>query len=291
MSFNTTKFNKSGWNSTEGSALSPGQLYPNPNETPAEPAIYFGKIKMGTDNEFIVSGFSSRNAPSRSITSLQNPRLSGRTTAFDRLDVKVLTIDGWIVKDSAADLNQFMRELKKEINVTDGTLIVNRFGNVHGFKGNFINFDELFNEEGFYINTMPVRLQFECINPFGESLGYNGTTFLNKTSQDFNFTIENSGTANANPIFYIVFNSVVNLTETTLTNLTNGEKIIINESFSPGDVLKISTEDFQSFKNNVPIAYSGIHPQLLADSNLFGLQFAVDNIEFDLTTKYKEQEL
>lgn len=134
---------------------------------------------------------------------------------------------------------------------------------IRRIKVNCTSFPETFNH--YTVDWIKLDVWFTTLEPFWYKID-NQSTSINWQTADFREEITNQWTAVSQIVAYIIFQ---NSDTTELKMKVGDQEIILDETFSDNDIIKIDGEHKQVLLNNVLIDYSWIFPELKQWTNFF----------------------
>jgi hypothetical protein len=259
------------------------------NDPPAED-FRFNLFGLQNDNVVVVdSDFPS--GPQIDIKSSPVPRNRGKILNDAQETESKIKMVGYLKHDTAAELEQLIDTMKKQLAAREGNIDILRPG-WSGYRrwiGTLSNPHKMFSRrEGYDITKSPFELEFKCFDPYAYDIDYSAEFVSGIAAATYNKVVTTGGTAQSRLILYVTFNSVTAGTDFTVTNNANGQQIKITPaSIVAGDVFKIDAENAQVFKNSVPISYEGYPLDLEPGENNLQLDISSTNHDVEVTYKYK----
>ena len=254
--------------------------------------IQFNDFVLSNGNSMIIQTLKEDSGPRRAFDFTEVPRGHGNISYADYFREKHITMRGTLRADSAEDLEDAIDEMKKELSVREGNLDIVKNGVVRRYVATLTNMDSIFqNREGYHITFCPFFLDFTCLEPFGKSVNYESTAFLDETDLAFDEELFNEGTAPTQPVVIFNFSAASSLTEVSFLNNTTGEEIVYTGTISAGDYLRFDSEEKEVTLNGTSVDYSGSFPSLAVEENSYTITVTGTSATYTLTIKYKTKYL
>ena len=252
---------------------------------------------LGSSEDIIFNGYGLQNAgiitsevlvekvPTRDFDTTKIPNDHGRIINKDFFDVKTITLRGMIYKGTKELYETLVDEFKKELSPQNKNLDIKRAdGNYRRFvvTATTINVKR---EKHSDISSSPFEVVFQCLTPFGQSIGTTSSLFT-PAVLSFSENIYNSGTAEAKPIWIMIVTSATAITDFTVTNDTTDEAIKVTNAIVASDVIIVDGKEKTITLNGTELDYNGSFPKLVAGSNSYTILFGGTAIAYSLTHKY-----
>jgi len=243
-----------------------------------------------SDGETMIMEYLRFLGPTRELIGGTIPRGHGMYQTADYFRETVIECGGIVTASTAAlleaqldTIRKNLRKAQRDLDYTDAN------GTVKRFVATLDNFDGLFaDREHYHVTFCPWNARFRCKTPFGKARDYTAVTET-ITSSPHNQTVENTGTAVGQPVFFLIFSSASSVTSVAVENTTTGEEIEYDASgdnIDAGDLLEFDSENKTVKRNGVEVDYSGAFPSLETGSNV--LQFTLTGtFNVTETTKLK----
>ncbi len=259
-----------------------------------------GFAPAGASSRFEFNGYSLQStsvltinvdedhAPQRNLRSTTKPRTHGRTILNDTQEQKIVSIEGVLKADTAAELDTLIDTFKKNLIGLQGNLdVTNAAGLQKRYIATLINGESMLSRPGNYVTICPFRLEFACYVPFSKSISYVAQALFGETSLSKSETVDIDGTFEAEAVLIFILNAVDTVTKITFTNDTRGEAIELEETFAASDVLIIDTEQKTVTRNGAAIDYTGVFHVFSLGSNSYTIDVVGTSIDYDVTLKHK----
>ena len=184
---------------------------------------------------------------------------------------KIVTISGWLISDSAANLRTFVDNVKGYLRPQERNLDIETYGG----SGRYIRYANTvvqsfrIEEEFWQISQVPYTCDFLC-EPFGKATS---TTSVNLNSggaisaSPYNENVSITGTYRAKPTITITVNSETDMTVLKWDNTTTGDWLQVSASFNNSDVLVIDCENETVKLNGTYQDFTGVFPNFLDGTN------------------------
>lgn len=245
----------------------------------------FGGFSFSDMTTYIVSEMPI-SGPSRDIIGGDIPRGHGQFISGDFFRRTEVLFDGYVKADTAEGLKLAMDELKKALRRKEQALDITEAGTVRRYVATCTNLDDIYSgRRGNQITVCPFRLRFECRTPFATARETTSTT-LTITSSPTNLTVYQAGTAEAEPVVSLVFDSASTVTTVNVKRLdpdgSTLEEIEYSGAIAAADVLAFDSENMQVRLNGASQRFTGAFLTLEPGSNL--LQVSIDGTFSSLVT-------
>ena len=246
-----------------------------------------------SDNDSVVCTNLIDSGPTREILGSRVPRGDGEYITGDFWRQKVIEVRGFVKKDTAEELDDFLDTMRKNLRVREGNLDITRYDTARRFVATLTNAEELFaSREGYHITFCPFVARFVCKTPFGMDREYTANTFTFATTPR-NETMQNIGTIEAQPVFIFIFDSASSVTAVNIQRVdTDGnvlDEIEFTDTIAAGDILEFNSEDKVVNLNGEQVSYTGSFPELAIGSNTIKLSVTGASFSATTTTKMKNR--
>lgn len=181
------------------------------------------------------------------------------------LRAKTVTLNGTLKASSKQELEQLMSTMLGQLAIPNRTLQVLNAGNYYRAEAYCTNLNTIFKREHFHNTFVSFSVVFQVNSPFWESLILNSITYSRTAT--LTEEIINTGTAKADPVITISFNSATTVTEIELVFWVY--TLTILETISASDIVRIDSENKEVLLNGVAIDYTWRLPLLELGSNPF----------------------
>lgn len=111
------------------------------------------------------------------------------------------------------------------------------------------------------------KISFVCSTPFGQATATATYHHHGLTTSPQTFLDTFVGTAPMYPIFTITVNSRTSMTQLQIQNTDTGDRVIVDETFAPADIIIINALTGSVTKNGITIAFTGVFPEYPAGDN------------------------
>lgn len=182
---------------------------------------------------------------------------------------RTITLKGTIKHDTAEDFNDLIDEIKQNLRLPEKYLDIRVNSEIRRIKATATKVE--FPRQHFHITFCPIVIVFTIVEPFFYAYNAQSFWYLSK-SADFSEEITHAGTADADPVMYLIFGSWTSVTNIILTN-PDATTLTIATSFSNGDILIIDAGNKTITKNGTEIDYTGRFPVFSPGSNPFTFDF------------------
>jgi len=263
-----------------------------PIVVPSTDLVVFNNFSLA-DNVSTFCTDLTDSAPSREIIGARVPRDDGEYVNGDYWRDKRIEVRGFLKKSTQSDLETFLETCRKNVRQREGNLDITRkdsSGNtisVRRYVATWENPEELFSDrKRHHITICPYNMVFTCKTPFAKDRAYTSqltTLTVSPTTQ----VITNSGTIEAKPVFFILFDAVNTGTVFNIENETTGEVIEYSGSFAAGDFLEFDSENMTVKKNSTAVDFTGSFPKLDVGSNSIKFTVTATSFSATVTTKWK----
>jgi phage-related protein len=231
-------------------------------------------------DSYFVDAVKHDRAMTKDMEILEVTREDGGVVVSAKFNVKEIVIEGKIICDTIAELEQKIDNLLQKVNVLDGKLVVPYAGGYRLFNVNYKNHSIGKDDE--YVTDCTYAVYFIVCNPpfgldcdqFGELTQTNAYT-KNGFSEDMILdSVTISGTVEAQPIIKIKFVGAGDVDSIELINSTTGQMIEVDDSsITDGDTIVIDVENLSVLKNGDEIDYDGVFPEFAPGVNDFIVNF------------------
>lgn len=254
-------------------------------------AVFDGIARFGAfllDSAGVVaSRIVQDSMPDRDFRTFDVPRNDGGGAIGSYWRNKKILIYGVIKKDTNAELEAKIDEMKKYLATQEGNLDIMVNNVARRYVATLTNASNIFSErKHFHVSYCPFSLEFLCLNPFGQSLNYQADTF-EETSLAYSDEVNNAGTAKAKAVVSVNFSSADTVTVVNWKNTLTGDEIEVSTTFSAGDILEFNTEKKSVTLNGTAIDFDGVFPELEPGLNSFTLTITGTSATYSLTIKHK----
>ena len=207
----------------------------------------------------------------------------------------VVTSYGILYADTIADLETRMDGVKKRLR-TKGAFLdhTQADGTVKRYVATLSNPDELFSSRRFYHTTyVPWVAKFRCPYPYGVSRTYlSELESFTQVDSPYTKVITHAGTADARPVFILIFNSATDITAVNLQRIDPDDGSILEEieysgSIAANDVLEFNSEDYAVRLNSAKVVPVGGFLTMAPDANIFKVTITGTSFSVDATIKHK----
>lgn len=279
MLFNTNPYNTGVYNGPPLSAA-----------TVATDLVVFNGYSLA-DNSITFTTNLQDSAPEREILTGRIPRGDGVYVNGDFWRKKPIVVQGIITKSTSALLETELDTIRKKLAARQSNLDITRNSVTRRYVASWVNPQEIFAQrQHFHTTTCPFRAVFECHEPFAKDKTYTSSSEAVTTSPH-NINVENTGTIDAEPVFYLIFNAASSVTAVNVQRIDGGGNILdeieYSGTISTNDVLKFDSEIKTVELNGSEVNYTGGFPVLPAGGNI--IQFTITGTSFSvyLTAKHK----
>ncbi len=174
-----------------------------------------------------------------------------------------ITMTVYVKGVDKADLIKNIDLLRKNCYKSESILDWKIDGEIRRIKVNCTNFPQTFNH--YNVDWIKMEIWFTCLEPFWYKIDNQSTSIFWKTSS-FREEITNEWTAQSEVNAYFIFGT----TDTNELKMKVGDQeIIINETLSDNDIVKVDGENKEVLINEVSVDYSWIFPELKQWTNFF----------------------
>lgn len=239
----------------------------------AQNLLYNGhSLQTSTDASatILTSNIVYNNFPEKTISLKQDSIRDGWSLEDVRYSQKVITINGWLISDSGANLKTLIDNFKNYLRPDEVNLDIETYpGSGTYTRWTATTRSIMVSEEHWQVTQKPFTVEFLC-QPFGKSTS-STTIHLNSgsdiTSSPYTEDISVSGTYNAKPVITFTISSETDLTVLKLENDTNDDWIQVSASFSVSDVLEIDCDNETVKLNGTSQDFTGIFSRLKPGTN------------------------
>lgn len=260
-----------------------------PDETAGSSLVFNGYDLQSSD--VITSILIQDNTPSRDFDTSSIPRGDGEIIIGDYWRRKVVKVKGIIKKTTSALLDAELDAMKKALRVPEGILdikVPHNDGTVRRYQATLINGNAMFDDrQNYHVTFCPFQAEFVTAEPFGHSVLYDSSSFLDKTDLVFNEQIDNLGTVRAKPVVILNFTAVSSVVAISFKNNTTGEEIKLTNAITAGDYVKFDSEEMQVTINGTVHDFTGAFPTLETGANSITITVTASSCTYDLTIKHK----
>ena len=237
----------------------------------------------------LTSNIVYNNLPEKVFVLREDSIRDGFEVVDVRYSQKIITINGWLISDSGANLKTLIDNFKNYLRPNESNLDIETYPG----SGEYIRWIASTRtieipEEHWQVTQKPFRVEFLC-KPFGKatsSTTINLNSGSNITTSPYEETIFVDGTYRTKPVITITINSETNMTAFKFENDTNDDYIQVSTSFSASDILEIDCEN-ETVKLNGSIEdFTGVFPYLEPGDNSLILT-ATDSGSFSYTVSVK----
>ena len=171
----------------------------------------------------------------------------------------------WTETSSATyELNNEIDRLKKLILTPSKNLDYKVNGNIRRAEASCVNPQSLMYRNHYNIDVLPVSLEFRTLS-FAKEVTAQNTTLTDLTS-GFTEIVYHSGTTVANPEIVLTFLTASWVSEIEIDTWQE-TPLVINESISASDIIRVDSETKDVTLNWVDIDYTGEFPELESWAN------------------------
>ena len=207
-------------------------------------------------------------------------------TRYDR--GQIITLKGWIQADDADSLFPLMDTVKKNLRHVNGNLFIKKRGWDQHRKhvATCIGFKKIFAaHRGWMLDWCPFTIQFFS-RDYGKDFSY--TSIMETiTASPQNTDVDNEGTANADVVTILVFDSATSVTAVAFKNMETGEEVTLTTAIAAGDVVIFDGENKEVYLNGVAQTYTGAFPKLEVGNNLLRVTTTGSSFSISTTIKWK----
>jgi len=236
----------------------------------------------------IVSDSDHSTSPKRSVDTGELPRRHGVVIYDAQYREKIVTLEGHIKANSSSELEDLIKEIKKELSEIDGNLDITIGGETQRYIATLINSDDLFSErKGYHITFCPFKATFLCSEPYGHDVDYTIYALSGQTSTSVSQTMTNDGSADADPVFIITIVNMSGFSSLTVSNNTTIQSLTISEPITAGDIITIDAENQIVTLNSVEIDFDGSIPYIEPGDSQIVIEVDSTSHSYDVTYKHK----
>lgn len=160
-----------------------------------------------------------------------------------------------LVQTTQSLFNTLLDDFKKGISATEGYLDIRVNDDIRRIKATVTAL--VFDKQHYNINFVNAEITFTALEPFFYAYNSQSWLFEGKTIT-FDSEITNAGSANTDPVFYVIFGAGTATSAVAITAF--GRTITVTTSFVSGDVLIINADTKTVTKNGTALDYTGIFP-------------------------------
>lgn len=236
--------------------------------------------------------------PTRDFQTFPNPNTHGEGLLLDFFRRKDILVRGHIMKETAAQLQTYIKSFKAALRPRFKELKITKGGFTRQYIATVTN--SVFSRiESVNIDHIPFEVNFTSISPFASDINFTSNDIETVTDSEFITSIENSGNVETYLTLILTFNSVTNVTEVEIENQTTGEILNIQRNFSAAEVIKVDGEvtvnangtltGYDVFLVNTgnTLKFSGTIPKLDVGVNSIKVTVTSTAHEYELTLKTK----
>ena len=212
----------------------------------------------------LTSNITYNNLPEKVI----NIKSDTIRDSWDLVDVqytdKVITADGWLISDTAANLRTLTDNFKNYLRPNEKNLDIETYGGSPAYRRYVCSCQSIdVPEEHWQTTQVPYAAEFLC-NPFGKATSVttvNLNSGSNITSTPYNESPSITGTYKCKPTITITVVSETDLTAIKFENTTNLDWIQVARSFSAAEVLTINCESETVQVDGSNVDFTGVFPR------------------------------
>jgi hypothetical protein len=184
-------------------------------------------------------------------------RRPGAVVTSVRHGVKKISLEGYILAPSRIAYEEAFDELKFRTSAAQRPLVISQAGS----NRVYVATKESIIEEHIEAGKSKISIVFTCANPYGKSEVLTTSSEVLTTTPS-NISVLYAGTAEARPVFTIIFNSLSGGTNkyVGIGNATTGQQIQTSRNWVAGDVVRFDTDLKRVFVNTVLTNYNGVFP-------------------------------
>lgn len=194
-----------------------------------------------------------------------------------------------VIQDDAEALEAYLDTVKRSIAAQEGNLDITRNGEARRYIATLKNPEAILeSREKWDVSMAPLELEWLCHEGSSADRAY---TILSDsfTASPDTMILDNQGTANARPVFVIVFNTATDITACKIGNDTTGEQIQYTGTLEAGDSLVIDSEEQTVTLNGTAVSFLGSLPLLAVGVNTIRLTVTGTSFATAVTVKWKRR--
>lgn len=198
---------------------------------------------------------------------------------------KIITANGWLISDSAANLKTLIDIFKGSLRPNDKNLDIETYGGSGVYTRWVATVRSIqIPEEHWQITQKPFSVEFFC-KPFGTATS---TTTIdlnsggNITSTPYNEAIVFTGSYNPKPVITITVVAETNLTAIRFDNTTTSDWIQIARSFAAAEVLTIDCDAETVKVGTTDVDFTGVFSTFYPSTNAVRIT-STDSGAFQIT--------
>lgn len=248
--------------------------------------------------DLIANKFTTDNAPTRDLRTVDIPRRHGSIILSDYWRKKTFRVRGVVEADTKALLDAKLHDMKLKLAQQNGVLSWTENGVRMNAVANWVNPHDSFDrEDAWQLTFCEYDLVFEAYDPpFSQKENYSSDAWFDRTDLVFNESITTEGTAPMFPVVILNFSAASSVTKVKFENTSNDEAIQTETiSVGAGDLLKFDSENRKVYHDSgagyVEIDYEGFFPELKNGENTFTITVTGSSATYSVTIKYKESYL
>lgn len=222
-------------------------------------------LQGGTQNWLGVTSHDAYSLPDRDVEIKKLARQHGSVELSNYWEKKTITVEGIIKADTRIELEDRLREFRREMAYAGKNLIIDTFDSKGYYWIATCESLSISEEAGRNYKHLEWTAKFVCADPFRYAPTDTVELPLELENND-EVMITNDGDLSLNPIFTITTESADDI-YLTLFNETTSERIYSTEPLSAGQTLVIDTSKATISKNSVKIDYEGSFPTLQVGPN------------------------
>ena len=244
---------------------------------------------FGLNNEFIIiTDLLKDGLPVRDFQTYPNPNRDGETSFQDLFRTKTIKINGWIIRETVADLESFLVSFMQKIAQAEKYLYISRGGLTIRWKATAVS-RVIVNRESYHLEYIPFEIDFLCLD-FGEAVSVTSDFQSETTASQFDILISNDGIHQTYLESIILVNDADTLTQIQIDNITNGTTAIVNGTFTAGDYITFDGKTEKQtdgtivgrrvLQNTTELYHSGNIPVLDIGNNL--IRYTINSVSHSL---------
>lgn len=267
------------------------------NSWPIPSSLQEGGFSLNGFNlcwDWVTTNFPDRFDSNYNLDIQPNPFIDGSILLSRLLNEKTVTLELFIVKDSKAELNEKIDEMKEKLSIEEKVLSfpyeLPTWTEIRQLTLSQASFT--FNQDETATSNIRCTVTLQATSTprwYNKALESKTYSWVNAS---FNWDINNPWSAKTYPEYYFVFGAVSGLTSVEI--VLDWYSLVINNTFNTNDVLVVDTEVNISDKgfvklNGVEIDYDGrLDTPLKPGTNIVNFNFAGGTFTCNLSVIFKK---
>jgi predicted phage tail component-like protein len=250
-------------------------------------SVFYNSYDLENISGFTITEINSYSAPSRDLKINALASADGVVVSGDNYNQKRIIIKGVITLTTRELMEQSIEEIKGRLNYREAILKLNQSSTTREYTATYETL-EISDVAGGFCNVV---INFVCSDPLGYSP--NRTTLLtalNLTTTNQSYVVTPTGYYHQLPYITVDVNTVTGGTgDMTLSNLTTGQTITINNVWANGDILIIDAETGDVTINGTASDFTGAIPILEARANTIVYTDNFTTRQVDIIISYRKR--